>query len=164
MIKSIQSMILMFMVLSVMVIGCVSPPSLVSPSPTDTESSETKLNGKFEFFDIILDQPSKDTVTITFGYQIEKGADTSRLQVMAQPMKKGVSCSIKDFTTNSKPYILKGDVPDSVKNDNVTNLTMATPARCEFKGFTLVVFRLEASNPVVFYEQDFEIPFDLEKK
>lgn len=157
-------MILVLIVLSVMVIGCAIPPSHVPPNPTNAEPPEPTLNGKFEFFDVSLDQPSKDTVTITFGYQIEKGADTSGLQIMAQPLKKGVSCSIKDFTTNSKPYILKGDVPDPAKSDNVTNLSMATPAKCRFTGFTLVVFRLEGSNPVVFYQQDFEIPFDLEKK
>lgn len=156
-------MFLVFILLPVLVIGCVITPSLVPPSPTDTEPSETILSDKFEFFDVILDQASKDTVNITFGYQIENGLDTSGLQIMAQPQKKDVSCNIKEFTTNSMPYILKGDVPDLAKSDHVTNLSMATPAKCEFKGFTLIVFHLEGSNPVIFYEQDFEIPFDLEK-
>ncbi|HYE67009.1 MAG TPA: hypothetical protein VEA58_00270 [Anaerovoracaceae bacterium] len=162
--KSIQPLFLVFILLPILVIGCVITPSLVPPSPIGTEPSETTLGGKFEFFDVILDQASKDTVNITFGYQIERGLDTSGLQIMAQPQKKDVSCSIKDFTTNSKPYILKGDVPDLVKSDNVTTLSMATPAKCEFKGFTLIVFRFEGENPVIFYEQDFEIPFELEKQ
>jgi hypothetical protein len=163
--KSIQPMFLVFILLPVLVIGCTLAPSLVPPSPTDTKPSKTTLSGKFEFFDVTLDQASKDTVNISFGYQIEKGLDTSGLQIMAQPQKKDsiVSCSIKDFTTNSKPYILKGDVPDLVKRDNVTILSMATPAKCRFKGFALIVFRLEGGNPVMLYEQDFEIPFDLEK-
>jgi hypothetical protein len=162
--KSIQSLLLVFIVLSVMVIGCVIPPSHVPPSPTNAEPPEPTLNGKFEFFDVSLDQASKDTVTITFGYQVEKSVDTSELQIMAQPLKNDVSCNIQDFTTNSKPYILKGDVPDPVESDHVISMSMATPAKCEFKGFTLVVFRLKGSNPVIFYKQDFEIPFTLEKK
>lgn len=162
--KSIQSMILVFIVLSVMVIGCAIPPSHVPLSPTNAEPPEPTLNGKFKFFDVNLDQASKDSVNITFGYQVDKSMDTSDLQIMAQPLKNDVSCNIQDFTTNSKPYILKEDVPDPVESDHVTSMSMATPAKCEFKGFTLVVFRLNGSNPVIFYEQDFEIPFDLEKK
>jgi hypothetical protein len=163
--KFIQSKFLMFIFLPVLVIGCVLAPLLVPTSQTDTEPSETTFSGKFEFYDVTLDQASKDTVNISFGYQIEQGLDTSGLQIMAQPQKKDVSCSIKEFTTNSKPYIFKGDVPDLVKSDNnITTMSMATPAKCRFKGFTLIVFRLEGSNPVLFYEQDFEIPFDLEKQ
>ncbi len=161
--KSIQSIFPVFILLPVLAIGCAFASSLVQPSQTDTESSDTTFSGKFEFFDVTLDQESKDTVNISFGYQIEKDLDTSGLQIMAQPQKKDVSCSIKDFTTDSKPYVLE-DVPDLIKSDNVTTMSMATPAKCRFTGFTLIVFRLEGSNPVIFYEQDFEIPFDLEKR
>src|SRR5688572_1440129 len=135
--KSIQSIYPAFILLPVLAIGCAFASSLAQPSQTDTERSETIFSGKFEFFDVVLDQESKDTVNISFGYQIEKGLDTSGLQIMAQPQKKDVSCSIKDFTTNSKPYIFKGDVPALVKSDNVTTMSMATPAKCRFKGFTL---------------------------
>ena len=160
--KSIQSIFPAFILLPVLAIGCAFASSLVQPSQTDTAPSETTLSGKFEFFDVTLDQESKDTVNISFGYQIETSLDTSGLQIMAQPQKKDVNCSIKDFTTNSKPYVFE-DVPDLVKSGNVTTMSMRTPAKCRFKGFTLIVFRLEGSNPVIFYEQDFPIPFDLEK-
>jgi len=162
--KSIQSIFPLVILLPVLAIGCAFASSLVPPNPSDTQPSKTTLSGKFEFFDVTLDQVSKDTVNISFGYKIEKGLDTSGLQIMAQPQKKDVSCSIKDFTTNSKPYILKGDVTGLIKSDNITAMSMATPAKCRFNGFTLIVFRLEGSNPVMFYEQDFEIPFDLEKQ
>jgi hypothetical protein len=162
--KSIQSIFLVFILLPVLAIGCAFGSSLVPPSPTDIlEPSETTLSGKFEFFDVTLDQASKDTINISFGYQIDKNLDTSGLQTMAIPQRKEVSCSIKDFTTNSKPYILKGDVSNPVKSGNTT-LSMETPAKCIFKGLTLIVFRLENSNPVVFYEQDFKITFTLEKQ
>lgn len=156
-------MLLVFILPPVLVIGCVIILLLVPTSPKDTERSETILSGKFEFFDVILNQESNDKVNITFSYRVERGVDTSGLQIMAQPLKKDVNCSIKSFTTNSKPYVFE-DIPDLVKSDNVTSLSMTTPAKCEFKGFTLIVFRLEGSNPVLFYEQNFKIPFGLEKK
>ena len=159
--KPIQSILPVFILLPVLAIGCAFVSSLVPPSQTDP--SETTFSGKFEFFDVTLDQESKDTVNISFGYKIEKGMDTSGLQIMAQPQKKDVSCSVEDFTTDSKPYVLE-DVPSLVKSDNVTTMSMATPAKCRFKGITLIAFRLEGSNPVIFYEQDFEISFDLEKR
>jgi hypothetical protein len=162
--KSVQSIFPVFIFLPVLAIGCAFASSLVSPSPADIlKPSETTLNGKFEFFDVILDQASKDTINISFGYQIDKNVDTSDLQIMAIPQRNEVNCSIKDFTTNSKPYILKGDVSNPANSGN-TNLNMETPAKCTFKGLTLIVFRLENSNPVVFYEQDFKITFTLEKQ
>jgi hypothetical protein len=162
--KSIQSIFPVFIFLPVLAIGCAFASSLASPSPTDIlKPSDTTLIGKFEFFDVILDQPSKDTINISFGYQIDKNIDTSELQIMAIPQRKDVSCSIKDFATNSKPYFLKGDVSNPVKSGNTT-LSMETPAKCIFNGFTLIVFRLENSNPVVFFEQDVTINFTLEKR
>ncbi len=162
--KSIKSIFPVFILLPVLAIGCAFASSLVQPSQRNTQPSEPTFSDKFEFSDVtLLDQESKDTINISFGYQIEKDLATSGLQIMAQPQRKDVSCSINDFTTNSKPYVLE-DAPDLVKSDNVTTMSMTTPAKCRFNGFTLMVFRLEGSNPVILYEQDFDIPFDLEKQ
>ena len=185
--KSIGSKFLLFVLLTVLAIsGCAPaptpeptstpvPPTFtpeptatstpIPPSPTPTEPLGPTPSGKFEFFDVTLDQAGKDTVNISFGYQLEKGLDPSGLQIMAQLPTKGtsISCNTMNFSTFAKPYILKGDVSGIVKGADAASISMTEPAKCSFKGFTLIVFRVEGSAPVTLYKQDFEIPFDLEK-
>jgi hypothetical protein len=137
----------------------------VPPSPTPTETPGPTPSGKFEFFDVALDQAGKDTVNISFGYQLEQGLDPSGLQIMAQLPTKGtsVSCNTMNFSTFAKPYILKGDVAGIVKGADVVTLSLTKPAKCSFKGFTLMVIRLKESSFETLYKQDFDIPFELEK-
>ena len=137
----------------------------VPPSPTATEPSGPTPSGKFEFFDVTLDQAGNDTVNISFGYQLEKGLDPSGLQIMAQLPTQGtsISCNTMNFSTMAKPYILKGDVSGLVKGADVASLSMIKPAKCSFKGFTLMVIRPKGSSFETLYKQDIEIPFTLEK-
>jgi len=137
----------------------------VPPSPTSTETPGPTPSGKFEFFDVTLDQESKDTVNISFGYQLEKGLDPSGLQIMPQLAIQGtsVNCNTMSFSTMAGPYILKGDISGIVKGADAATLSMIKPAKCSFTGFALMVVRPKGSSFETLYQQIFEIPFDLEK-
>jgi hypothetical protein len=143
----------------------IEKTAILNLRSTLTEAAGSTPSGKFEFFDVSLDQAGKDTVNISFGYQLEKGLDPNGLQIMAQLPTKGtsISCNTMNFSTFAKPYILKGDVAGIVKGADVAILSMTKPAKCSFKGFTLVVIRLKGSSFETLYKQDFEIPFTLEK-
>lgn len=139
-------------------------PTSVPPSPTPTELPGPTPSGAFGFFDVALEQASADTVGVSFGYQLEQGLDLNGVQIMAQAMTKGASCNSGRFTVFSKPHAVSGIAVGMVKGADAVTMSMQEPAKCSFKGFTLMVFRVQGSAPITLYKQDFEIPFELEKK
>ena len=185
--KSIGSILLAIVLLTVLLSGCASAPTSVQPtftplpipptftpqptatrtpvppSPTPTEPSGPTPSGKFEFFDVALDQAGKDTVRISFGYQLQRGLDLNGLLIMAQASTKGASCNSGRFSVFSKPYVVTGTASGMAKGADAASISMTEAGKCSFKGFTLMVFRVQGSAAVTLYKQDFEIPFDLEK-
>lgn len=83
---------------------------------------------------------------------------------MAQAITKGASCDSGRFTVFSRPHAVNGVAVGIVKGADSVAMSMQDPAKCSFKGFTLMVFRVQGSAPVTLYKQDFEMPFELEKK
>ena len=135
----------------------------VPPSPTPTETPGPTPSGKFEFFDVALNQAGKDTVLVSFGYQLEQGLDVNGLMIMAQASTKGATCDSGHFSLFSKPYTVNQAVSGIVKGADSASISMTEPGKCSFQGFTLMVFRVQGSSPVTLFSQDFEIPFELEK-
>ncbi len=185
--KSIGSISLAFVLLTVLLSGCAAAPTPVQPtftpspipptftpeptatrtsvplSPTPTELPIPTPSGKFEFLNVALDQAGKDTVHVSFGYQLKQGLDLNGLLIMAQASSKGASCNSGRFTLFSKPYAVNEAVSGIVKGADAASISMTEPGKCSFKGFTLMVFHVQGSTPVTLYKQDFEIPFELEK-
>jgi hypothetical protein len=120
-------------------------------------------SGKFEFFDVALAQTGKDTVLVTFGYQLEQGLDPNGVMIMAQASTNGAKCNTNHFNLFSKPYVVNQAVSGIVKGADAASISMTDTGKCSFKGFTLMVFRVKGNAPDVLYQQEFEMPFDLEK-
>ena len=186
----IKSICFTFVLLTVLVSGCAPPPpaptpvpptftaspipptntpeptatsTLVPPSPTPTEPPGPTPSGKFEFFDVNLEQAGKDMVLVSFGYQLEQDLDLDGVMIMASAAKQGTICDSGSFKLFSKSYMVSEPVSELIEGDESAAISMTEAGKCNFKGFTLMVFRVEGSSPVRLYEQDFEIPFELEK-
>ena len=136
----------------------------VPPSPTPTEPPGPTPSGVFGFFDVALEQASADTVQVSFGYQLQQGLDLNGVQIMAQTITKGANCNSRRFTVFSRPHAVNGVAVGIVRGADAVAMSMQDPAKCSFKGFTLMVFRVQGSAPVTLFKQDFEMPFELEKK
>ena len=131
--------------------------------PTPTEPPGPTPSGKFEFFDVSLEQAGKDMVLVSFGYQLEQDLDLDGVMIMASATKQGATCDSGSFKLFSKSYMVSEPVSGLVEGDESAAISMTEAGKCNFKGFTLMVFRVEGSSPVRLYEQNFEIPFELEK-
>ncbi len=182
--NSIGSIFLLFVLLTVLAMsGCAPAPTpeptstpvpptftpeptatstLIPPSPTPTELPGPTPSGKFEFFDVSIEQESKDTVRVSFGYQLEQGVDLNGLKIMAQATTKGAECNTNKFSVFSKPYDV-AEVVSIVEGDNAVSISMKESGKCSFKGFSLAVFRVEGTSAVFLYQQEIEMPFELEK-
>lgn len=136
----------------------------VPPSATPTPPPGPTASGIYEFFDVSIEQAGADTVRVSFGYQLEQGLDLNGVQIMAQAITKGATCNSGSFTVFSSPHAVNGEAVGIVKGADAVAISMEKPAKCTFKGFTLMVFRVKGSAPDVLYQQDFAMPFDLEKK
>jgi hypothetical protein len=135
----------------------------VPPTPTATEPPGPTPSGKYEFFEVSTDQVSEDQVNVSFGYQMEDGLDLDGVQIMAQFNNQGASCNVNQFTIFSSPYAVTQPA-GLVAGDMAVVMSMQDSGKCSFAGFKLMAFRVENQKPAVLYQQEFEIPFTLEKK
>jgi|SaaInlStandDraft_4_1057021.scaffolds.fasta_scaffold30374_1 hypothetical protein len=136
----------------------------VPPSPIPTEPPGPTPSGEFEFFDVTLELTDKNTAYVSFGYQLENDMDLDGAMIMAQAITQGATCDSGKFAVFSKPYFVKEFVLGMVEEADSTFMNLQEAGKCSFKGFTLKVLDASStpSNPL--YEEDFEIPFELEKE
>ena len=136
----------------------------IPPSPTATENPEPTPSGVFEFFDVSLEKTDKNTAYILFGYQLESDMELDGAMIMAQAITQGATCDSGSFTLFSKPYFPTEFVSGLVEEPDSTFMGLREAGKCNFTGFTLMVLGPNdtPSNPL--YQEDFEIPFELEKE
>jgi hypothetical protein len=133
----------------------VSSPT-VEPAATATLAASPTSSGTYEFFDVEVDQVAPDEVDVSFGFQLDQNVHLGEIQLGAWP----VGCDDLTFSLSLVP-----DIPFSysgwVKGDDVVQLSLDGPGKCESKAIRLMVY--EPNQPGNLYQQTFDIPFSLEK-
>ncbi|MFN2119608.1 MAG: hypothetical protein ACK2T0_04405 [Anaerolineales bacterium] len=121
----------------------------LAPSPTPS--------GQYEFFDVGVDQVSADEVDVSFGFQLEQDVQLGEVQLGAWP----VGCDDLLFSLSLVP-VIPFSYSGWVKGDDVVQLSLDGPGRCESEAIQLMVYRPD--QPGNLYQQTFDIPFTLAKQ
>ncbi len=128
--------------------------------PTQTPPPGPTPSGKFEFFNVRLQQAASATDKVSFGYQLQWAVAPSEVQIGAAGT--GARCDSMQFTTTWTPHDVDG-VSGIVMGEQALALTMTTPGKCTFKTLQLMMY-LKSEGPTkgLLYQQSFDIPFTLQ--
>lgn len=121
----------------------------IAPSPTPS--------GKFEIFNVAVQQVSANEAAVTFGFQIPDGVDPQGLMIGARPE----GCDASPTTFNFVAYVPGSSASGIVSEPDSIKMHFMTPGKCEATGVTIFMFREGGAG---LYSAKFDAVFTLEMK